>query len=128
MDQASFPWRPLGSLLADEGLLTREELEHALGEQERTGRLLGEILVDKGYVSGWTLTRVLAQQHGVDLHATREIEAKPSGGPTSWRPLGRVLVDSGFLTTMELLDALAEQRRPGARNAAGRAAGGDGEH
>jgi hypothetical protein len=115
MDQASFPWRPLGSLLAAEGLLTEEELNDALGEQERTGRLLGEILVDKGYVSGWTLTRVLAQQHGVDLHTTREIEATPSGGNTSWRPLGRVLVDSGFLTTMELLDALAEQRRQGRR-------------
>jgi hypothetical protein len=115
MDRASFPWRPLGTLLADEGLLTEKELEHALEEQERCRRPLGQILVDKGYVSGWTLTRMLAQQHGVDLHTTRELEATPSAGTATWRPLGRLLVESGFLTTVELRDALAEQERNGRR-------------
>ena len=38
-----FPWRQLGALLADEGLLTPTELELALDEQRRTGRLLGQI-------------------------------------------------------------------------------------
>jgi len=115
MDQASFPWRPLGTLLADEGLLTETELERALEEQERRPRPLGQILVDRGYLSGWTLTRILAQQHGVDLHTTRELKAVPSAGTTTWRPLGRLLVDSGFLTTAELHDALAEQQRNGRR-------------
>jgi hypothetical protein len=114
MDQASFPWRPLGTLLADEGLLTPQELEHALEQQERCRRPLGQILVDNGYLSGWTLTRMLAQQHGVDLHTTRELEATPSGA-TTWRPLGRLLVEAGFLTTDELRDALAEQHRDGRR-------------
>src|SRR5262245_19426541 len=109
MDQASFPWRPLGALLADEGLLTHEELEHALAEQARCRRPLGQILVDSGYLSGWTLTRMLAQQHGVDLHTTRELEATPStSAATTWRPLGRLLVEAGFLTTTELRDALAD--------------------
>jgi len=44
-----FPWRQLGTLLADEGLLTETELELALDEQRRTGRLLGQIVVDRGY-------------------------------------------------------------------------------
>src|SRR5262249_48299845 len=115
MDQASFPWRPLGALLADEGLLTQEELEQALAEQARCRRPLGQILVDNGYLSGWTLTRMLAQQHGVDLHTTRELEATPSGATTTWRPLGRLLVEAGFLTTDDLRDALAEQKRNGRR-------------
>src|SRR5262249_32740850 len=85
MDQASFPWRPLGALLVDEGLLTQEELEHALAEQARCRRPLGQILVDNGYVSGWTLTRMLAQQHGVDLHTTRELEGTTSAAATTWR-------------------------------------------
>jgi len=115
MDQASFPWRPLGTLLADEGLLTQRELEAALEEQERCRRPLGQILVDGGYLSGWTLTRMLAQQHGVDFHTTRELDASPSVGTTTWRPLGRLLVEAGFLTTAELRDALAEQHRDGRR-------------
>jgi hypothetical protein len=116
MDQASFPWRPLGALLADEGLLTEEELEHALAEQARSKRPLGQILVDNGYLSGWTLTRMLAQQHGVDLHTTRELEASPAANAkTTWRPLGRLLVEAGFLTTTELREALTEQQRDGRR-------------
>ena len=114
MDQASL-WRPLGTLLADEGLVTEQELEHALEEQKRCRRPLGEILVDNGYVSGWTLTRMLAQQHGVDLHATREIDATPAGRQDGWRPLGRLLVETGMLTEAALDDALDEQRRSGRR-------------
>src|SRR5438874_4876952 len=115
MHQASFPWRPLGTLLADEGLLTETELERALEEQERRPRPLGQILVDRGYLSGWTLTRILAQQHGVDLHSTREIQSSPAGRGPAWRPLGRLLVETGILTDAELEDALAEQQRMGRR-------------
>jgi len=57
MDSAQFPWRPLGALLVEKGLLTGAELEQALAEQRRTGRVLGEILVGSGYVSGLALAR-----------------------------------------------------------------------
>ena len=99
MDQAQFPWRPIGTLLADEGLLTEGELEHALLKQAESGRPLGQILVDSGYLSGWTLTRVLAQQHGVDLHTTREIDSSLSGRAAEWRPLGRLLVETEAMPT-----------------------------
>src|SRR4051795_3552365 len=59
-----FPWRQLGTLLADEGLLTPVELELALDEQRRTGRLLGQIVVDRGYISAFSLARVLSGPHG----------------------------------------------------------------
>jgi hypothetical protein len=60
-------WKPLGSLLVEKGLVTQEELDIALVEHERTGRRLGEVLVDLGVVSGAGVTKVLLEQLGVDL-------------------------------------------------------------
>ena len=82
-----FPWRQLGTLLADEGLLTDTELELALDEQRRTGRLLGQIVVDRGYVSAFSLARVLSAQHGVELTGELEATLKPAA-PTE--PVYRV--------------------------------------
>ena len=84
---ALFPWRQLGALLADEGLLTDTELELALDEQRRTGRLLGQIVVDRGYVSAFSLARVLSAQHGVEL--TGELEATLKPAPSA-EPVYRV--------------------------------------
>ena len=69
MEAARIPWRPLGRLLVEQGLLTADELEHALAEQERTGRRLGETLVDCGFVSGPELSEALAAQYGIELTA-----------------------------------------------------------
>jgi hypothetical protein len=118
MDSAQFPWRPLGALLVDRGLLSAAELERALSEQRRTGRVLGQILVESGAVTGLSLARVLAAQHGVQLRTRNEPEphAEPAslsrgsdGSRESWRPLGKLLVESGFLSEGELDRALAEQ-------------------
>jgi hypothetical protein len=106
-----FPWRQLGALLADEGLLTETELELALDEQRRTGRLLGQIVVDRGFISAFSLARVLSAQHGVDLHASQEPEPAPQLAevPDTWRPLGRLLVEKGLITQVELAEALLSQ-------------------
>jgi len=130
MDQTHFPWRPLGRVLVDEGLLTEAQLEQALNEQRRTGRLLGQILVDTGYLTAFSLALVLAEQHGVQLRpsgdgengssapaetepASASVQAPAADGGTAWRPLGKLLVESGFLTEEELEAALEEQRRNG---------------
>jgi hypothetical protein len=122
MINAEFPWRPLGTILADQGLLTDTELELALDEQARTGRLLGQIVVDHGYVTAFSLARVLSEQHGVELRPTIVEDDPPSAPPTheptettAWRPLGRVLVENGFLTRTELDNALEIQRERGGR-------------
>jgi hypothetical protein len=106
-----FPWRQLGALLADEGLLTDTELELALDEQRRTGRLLGQIIVDRGYVSAFSLARVLSAQHGVDLHEPEAPAPEPhlAEVPQNWRPLGRLLVEKGLITQTELAEALLAQ-------------------
>jgi hypothetical protein len=110
---AAFPWRQLGDLLVDQQLLTEDELEQALAEQVRSGRLLGQILVSNGYLSAFSLARVLSEQHGVELRQAQDEPEPPTLAPvetnTSWQPLGKLLVERGFLTESELASALEEQ-------------------
>lgn len=124
MESASFsyPWHSLGTLLVGEGLLTETQLELALAEQRRSGRMLGQILVDFGYVTGLSLARVLAEQHGVELRTASgpepgdPAEAHTADAEAGWLPLGKLLVQKGFLKETELNQALAEQgRHPGSR-------------
>jgi hypothetical protein len=130
MNQADFPWHPLGTLLVGEGLLTATELEAALVEQRRSGRLLGQILVGAGYLTALSLAQALSAQHGVELQPTsssglraatdprhhppkappRQIRSTEAHGQ-AWRPLGKLLVSKGFLTGTELEQALAEQEQ-----------------
>jgi MSHA biogenesis protein MshE len=52
-------------LLVDQGLLTPERLGEALAEQKRTGRLLGRVLVENGFVTEEQMARTLAFQFEV---------------------------------------------------------------
>jgi hypothetical protein len=125
MDQAYFPWRPLGTLLVEKGFLTASQLEQALAEQRRSGRLLGQIVVGSGYLSGLSLARALAEQHGIELRPTSGAETRAAGAREAelavapgraWRPLGKLLVTKGFVSEAELEQALAEQEgRPDRR-------------
>jgi len=71
MESAESIWRPLGELLLEKKLLTEDELELALTEQAESNRLLGAILVERGYVSGPALAVALAEQYGVELRTER---------------------------------------------------------
>jgi hypothetical protein len=114
-----FPWRQLGELLVAEELLTVDELEQALAEQTTTGRLLGQIIVSNGYLSAFSLARVLSDQHGVHLTSKEGAPALlspvPSEPAQAWRPLGTLLVDLEFLTESQLERALVVQREEGGR-------------
>jgi hypothetical protein len=114
-----FPWRQLGELLVAEELLTEAELEQALAEQASSGRLLGQILVGNGYLSAFSLARVLSEQHGVQLSpkegAPAPLAPIPSEPEQAWRPLGKVLVDLEYLTESQLERALAAQHEDGGR-------------
>jgi hypothetical protein len=128
MDQAHFPWRPLGRLLVEDGIIKAQDLEVALAEQRSTGRLLGQILVHFGYVTSWTLAQALAEQHGVELQRKESSEELPvaprepveltpdTAEEREWHPLGRILLELGFLSQAELDKALAAQsEHPGRR-------------
>lgn len=56
----------LGSLLIARGLLTPEQLDAALEEQQRTHRSLGRVLIEHGAVSEAGLVSTLASQLGLD--------------------------------------------------------------
>ena len=77
-------WIPLGTLLVSAGLLTPEQLQHALEVKEESGGRLGQIVVDLGFASERGIAGALADQYGlefVDLEATppesRAIELLP---------------------------------------------------
>lgn len=121
MTPSQFPWRLLGQLLVERGLLGPGELEEALAEQRQSGRRLGEILVARKLISGAELICVLAAQYGVELKlepgsAPRHKPTRPSEpGASPWRPLGRLLVEKSYVTEEQLSQALAEQRESGRR-------------
>ena len=71
MQRIKSNWQPLGRMLVEKGLLTEGELEGVLAEQRRTGRRLGEIIKERGFVSAPAIADVLAEQYGLELELER---------------------------------------------------------
>ncbi|HVE94440.1 MAG TPA: hypothetical protein VNB24_05925, partial [Acidimicrobiales bacterium] len=59
--------KQLGDILREGGLVTDEQLNHALTEQKRLGKSLGRVLVDLGLVTEAQLVASLAQQIGLEF-------------------------------------------------------------
>ena len=68
----------LGALLVRDALLTAEQLEEALAEKEGTGRRLGEIVVERGWVPDAALARALAEQHHLEFLDLARVEVDPA--------------------------------------------------
>jgi type IV pilus assembly protein PilB len=68
----------LGSLLVRDGLLAPEQLEAALAEKEQTGHRVGEIVVQRGWVSPASVARALAEQHGLDFIDLQKTRVEPA--------------------------------------------------
>jgi Type II secretion system (T2SS), protein E, N-terminal domain len=66
------PDAPLGTLIFRAGLLPAETIENALEEGVKTGRRLGEILIERGLIKEEDLTRLLAGQKGLPFVSLRE--------------------------------------------------------
>ena len=71
------PWLPLGAVLPGEGLITAEQLELALLEQEQLRWRLGEILVSFGWVSSEAIAHALAKQYGLEFIYLRTAAIDP---------------------------------------------------
>jgi adsorption protein B len=63
--------RRIGDMLVDKRIISFEQLEEAIKEQQRTGRLLGDILMLRGLVSEHELIQTLGMQLRI---STREID------------------------------------------------------
>jgi hypothetical protein len=116
-----YPWRRLGELLIERGVLDPYELEIALAHQRLTGELLGEVLVSRGMVSPVEVAAALAALNGISVRPRADTEAparakseeRPTRRSGGWKPLGRLLVEKNLVTESGLQRALVEQRRRG---------------
>jgi hypothetical protein len=54
----------LGEILVEHGVISPEQLEHALAAQRHDGAPLGEVIIRLGFASGRTIGQALATQHG----------------------------------------------------------------
>jgi hypothetical protein len=69
---------PLGTLIFRAGLLGEEQLEDALREGMRTGRRLGEVLIERGLLEERELGRLLAGQKGLPFVEVSASDAEPA--------------------------------------------------
>lgn len=100
--------RPIGRILTEGGLVSREQLEQALEVQKRTNELLGQVLVRMGVVEERELNVALAvQRHLGDLEQAVAVAAGVR------EMLGSLLVKAGKITGEQLEAAIREQQRTG---------------
>lgn len=57
----------IGDRLVSQGVINEDQLNVALQEKKVTGKLLGEVLVDLGFIDEETLTKFLAESSGFDV-------------------------------------------------------------
>ena len=69
---------PLGTLIFRAGLLGEEQLEDALREGMRTGRRLGEVLIERGLLEERDLGRLLAGQKGLPFVEISASDVEPA--------------------------------------------------
>jgi type IV pilus assembly protein PilB len=69
--------KPLGRLLVEQGVLTLEQLEEALTEKETSGARLGEILVQRHWLTSADVARALAEQHELEFMELANAEVDP---------------------------------------------------
>jgi type IV pilus assembly protein PilB len=55
----------IGEVLLEEGVISKEQLDHALDQQKQSGQMLGEMLVREGVISSSVLVRALAKRLGM---------------------------------------------------------------
>jgi hypothetical protein len=69
---------PLGALLAQAGLLDETEIQIALEAARRSGRRLGEVLIDDGLVTPAEIVRLVAAQRGLPFVDVASLPVDPA--------------------------------------------------
>jgi hypothetical protein len=77
--------RPIGQILLEQQAISEANLEAALTEQERSGRRLGEILIESGHTSWLAIARAMAEQV-LDIEAPRAEPEPPAPPPPAPSP------------------------------------------
>ncbi len=76
-NEASTTARPLGRILLDQGVVTAETLEEALGRAKATSTRIGNILIGMGAASPDDVARAVAAQQGVPFLSAEELPSTP---------------------------------------------------
>ena len=100
----------LGAVLLKSKLLTPERLDEALEQQRGTGKRLGEVLIERGWLFPQDLARALANQHGVDYVNIQHVSVDPRAAACMSRRVGEryLAVPVRFLPDGALLIAVAD--------------------
>jgi type IV pilus assembly protein PilB len=101
----------LGDWLLDRGLLTQTQLDLALREQKRKGKLLGEALLALGFVTQETLSQYLAQKTQTESIDLARVNIPPELARLVPQALARRLVavpvrNEGDVLTVAISDPL----------------------
>lgn len=68
---------PLGVLLVQQGVITEDQLEVALGIQVRVKKPLGQVLIEANFANEELVGKAMAQQMGMPFVDVRKMEVKP---------------------------------------------------
>jgi hypothetical protein len=109
-------WLPLGALLVREGLISNEQLELALIDQQGTGLRLGELLVQWGWVESAAISRALAEQYDMEFLDldTAEIDPAAIQRLTAKEARAQSVIPIRFLEGGHLLVGVADPTDVGA--------------
>jgi MshEN domain len=112
---------PLGMLLAEAGLLTAGEIHFALARAQESGRRLGEVLVEHGFVTPDDIVRVVAEQRGLPFLDVRTVPVDPAAAKLLPEDLARLFrtLPVGFvrgLPVVAVADPTDDDAMHGARS------------
>jgi type IV pilus assembly protein PilB len=116
----------LGAVLLKSKLLRPEQLDEALAQQATERKLLGEILVERGWIFPQDVARALAVQHGLDYIDIHHLSVDPAAAvlldpsigqrhsaiPVRFLANGTVLVAVADPTSEGLLEVITAIARP----------------
>ena len=105
--------RRLGDIIVERGLITSEQLEHALLVQRESGSKLGEVLVELGFITRVCLAGVITEQWdelGLTMSGRKAAatNGSSSAAPAGATPAERALHERVESLTVEL--AARDQR------------------
>ena len=77
MNQPSLPKKRLGDLLYQAGLITETDLKKALEEQKKSGKKMGETLINMRVATEFDIAKVLASQLGIQYVSLDSMPIEP---------------------------------------------------
>jgi hypothetical protein len=110
---------PLGTLLAEAGLLEAAEIDFALTRAQEGGKRLGEVLVEHGLVTPEEVLRLVAEQRGLPFLDLRTVSVDPAAARLLPADLARLFLTLpvGFVRGLPVV-AVADPTDEGAMNGA----------